>query len=193
MNSTIELYTDGSCLRNPGIGGLSYIIRYWDTPPGSIEPGQQTIEYNQGFRLTTNNRMEIMAGIYGIKRIIDLINTNTFNGINQINLFSDSEYFCNAINQKWIQKWSENNWMTSSFKGSQPKPVKNKDLWESIIEIQNSLRSIGVSLIISHVKGHNGNEFNEKCDKLAVAASNGVTFSIDEMYEKSGLVPPNKR
>ena len=134
----IELYTDGSCLRNPGAGGLAYIIRYWEVKGDTDLPEPKVIEGNQGFRLTTNNRMEIMAGIYGLNFIIDQINSGTFSGATQINLTSDSEYFCNAINQKWINKWMENNWMTSGFKGSQPKPVKNKDLWEQVIEIENS-------------------------------------------------------
>lgn len=181
----IELYTDGSCLRNPGAGGLAYIIRYWEVKGDTDLPEPKTIEGNQGFRLTTNNRMEIMAGIYGLNFIIDQINSGTFSGVTQINLTSDSEYFCNAINQKWINKWMENNWMTSGFKGSQPKPVKNKDLWEQVIEIENKLKSMNITLTVAHVKGHAGHEFNEKADKLAVAASTGTNHIIDEIYERT--------
>lgn len=189
----IELYTDGSCLRNPGAGGLAYIIRYWEVKGDTDLPEPKVIEGNQGFRLTTNNRMEIMAGIYGLNFIIDQINSGTFSGATQINLTSDSEYFCNAINQKWINKWMENNWMTSGFKGSQPKPVKNKDLWEQVIEIENKLKSMNITLTVAHVKGHAGHEFNEKADKLAVAASSGTNHIIDEIYERTTNVMNNGR
>lgn len=189
----IELYTDGSCLRNPGAGGLAYIIRYWEVKGDTDLPEPKVIEGNQGFRLSTNNRMEIMAGIYGLNFIIDQINSGTFSGATQINLTSDSEYFCNAINQKWINKWMENNWMTSGFKGSQPKPVKNKDLWEQVIEIENKLKSMNITLTVAHVKGHAGHEFNEKADKLAVAASSGTNHIIDEIYERTTNVMNNGR
>lgn len=183
----IELYTDGSSLHNPGPSGLAYIIRYWTDNDNGEMPQPNIIEGSQGFRLSTNNRMEILAGIYGIKRIIEDINNGNIKGnYTQINLSSDSEYFCNAVNQRWIQKWVQNNWMTSGFKGSAPKSVKNKDLWEQIIELQEKLQSMGITLTLIHIKGHNGHEFNEKADKLAVTASNTSTnHLIDECYEKT--------
>ena len=182
----IELYTDGSSLQNPGASGLAYIIRYWVDNMDDQMPEQKTIEGNQGFRLSTNNRMEIMAGIYGLRKIIECINNGTINRPAQINLSSDSEYFCNAVNQRWINKWVQNNWMTSGFRGSAPKSVKNKDLWEQVIDIQNTLQNMGINLTLIHIKGHNGHEFNEKCDQLAVAASKDNTnHLIDEIYEKT--------
>lgn len=182
----IELYTDGSSLQNPGASGLAYIIRYWVDKNDSDMPEANIIEGNQGFRLSTNNRMEIMAGIYGLKKIIECINNGTMSGYTQINLSSDSEYFCNAVNQRWIQKWVQNNWMTSGFRGSAPKSVKNKDLWEQVIELQDTLQNLGITLTLIHIKGHNGHEFNEQADKLAVAASNNHTnHLIDEVYEKT--------
>lgn len=183
----IELYTDGSSLQNPGASGLAYIIRYWVDNGNDEMPEAKIIEGNQGFRLSTNNRMEIMAGIYGLRKIIECIkNDPEFNGSTQINLSSDSEYFCNAVNQRWIQKWVQNNWMTSGFKGSAPKSVKNKDLWEQVIEVQDSLKELGINLTLIHIKGHNGHEFNERADKLAVEASKDTTnHLIDEVYEKT--------
>lgn len=183
----IELYTDGSSLKNPGASGLAYIIRYWETVEGNDMPQSKTEEGNQGFRLSTNNRMEIMAAIYGLKKIMEMVDTNpSFTGASQINLSSDSEYLCNAINQKWIQKWQQNNWMTSGFQGRQPQSVKNKDLWEQVVDIQNSLQSHGIVLTVTHVKGHSGHEFNEQADKLAVAASmDGTKHLIDEVYERT--------
>lgn len=180
----IELYTDGSSLRNPGASGLAYVIRYWDMPEGSDLPEPKIIEKNQGFRLSTNNRMEIMAGVWGLRAIIQNVENGTFAGLKQINLFSDSEYFVKAVNMKWIDKWMQNNWMTSGFQGSKPKDVKNKDLWEQLVETRNKLQSMGIALTMTHVFGHNGNEFNERADNLAVEASKGTNHIIDEMYEK---------
>lgn len=185
----IELYTDGSSLKNPGASGLSYIIRYWIDNDNNDMPEAKIIEGSQGFRLSTNNRMEIMAGIFGLNKIIECINNGTMSGYTQINLSSDSEYFCNAVNQRWIQKWVQNNWMTSGFRGSAPKSVKNKDLWEQFIDIQEKLQNIGIALTMIHVKGHNGHEFNEQADKMAVAASNDTTnHLIDEVYEKTSNI-----
>ena len=186
----IELYTDGSSLKNPGASGLAYIIRYWVDKNETEMPEAKIIEGNQGFRLSTNNRMEIMAGIYGLRKIIECINNDPeFKNFTQINLSSDSEYFCNAINQRWIQKWQQNNWMTSGYNGAAPKDVKNKDLWEQVIEVQETLQKLNVNLTLIHIKGHNGHEFNERADQLAVAASNNHTnHLIDEMYEKTSTI-----
>lgn len=188
ISMPVELYTDGSCLRNPGAGGIGYVIRYWEDKEGGDLPEVKMIEGNQGFRLTTNNRMEISAGIYGITKVISLVEDGTLSGISQLNIVADSEYFCNAINQRWINKWMQNNWMTSGWKGSKPQPVKNKDLWEQVINLQNKLQQMRINMTISHVHSHdkiNGNEFNDKADKLAVAASSGTDHIIDEVYEKT--------
>ncbi len=187
----IELYTDGSCSKNPGAGGFGYIIRYWSIKGEGSLPEPNTIECNKGFRLTTNNRMEIMAMLYGIKDIIEKLNNQTFElkDSREIHVFSDSEYLCNAINQGWIDKWSQNQWMTSGFKGSAPKPVKNKDLWEEILILKTELKNRGLILTITHIKGHNGHEFNEAADKLATqATSNGINHEVDEVYEKSRMM-----
>lgn len=189
VSKTIELYTDGSSLRNPGASGLGYLIRYWDNPDDESMPEEKIIEGSQGFRLSTNNRMEIMAAIYGINAIIAKIDDKTFEGAGQINLASDSEYFVKAITQKWLNKWQQNNWMTSGFNGQQPKAVKNKDLWEQVLEFQNQLKARGITLVVTHVDGHSGHEYNERCDRLAVGASNNAAnHIIDEMYEKTAPV-----
>lgn len=185
----IELYTDGSALNNPnGAGGLGYMIRYYEADNGddpSALPVQKTIEGSQGFRLTTNNRMEIMALLYGIRMIIEKVKDGTLAGASRVNAFSDSQYLCNAINQRWIAKWQSNNWMTSGFQGRQPTPVKNKDLWEDIIKMQEQLVSMNIAFAISHVKGHDGDPGNEKVDQLATAASRDTNnHLIDEAYEK---------
>lgn len=187
--SSVDLYTDGSALKNGNsAGGLGYIIQYTEQGESEFDSmSTRTIEGNQGFRLTTNNRMEIMAAIYGINAIIENVQSGTLAGINTIALYSDSAYLCNAINQKWIAKWASNNWMTSGFQGRQPTPVKNKDLWEQIIEIQDKLVNMGISLTVTHVQGHADNALNNRADQLAVAASNASSDQhiIDEAYEKS--------
>ena len=172
--SSVDLYTDGSALKNGNsAGGLGYIIQYTEQGESEFDSmSTRTIEGNQGFRLTTNNRMEIMAAIYGINAIIENVQSGILAGINTIALYSDSAYLCNAINQKWIAKWASNNWMTSGFQGRQPTPVKNKDLWEQIIEIQDKLVNMGISLTVTHVQGHADNALNNRADQLAVAASN---------------------
>lgn len=181
----VELYTDGSSLRNPGPSGLGYIIRYWVPGEDPDVPVVKEIEGNQGFRLSTNNRMEIMGGIYGLNKIIEKIKDGTIK-TNQINLQSDSKYFCNAVNQGWITKWQNNNWMTSAFKGKQPGPVKNKDLWEKVLDIQRELQSMSILLTLTYIEGHAGHEFNERTDRLAVAASTSNDNQlIDEEYERT--------
>lgn len=187
-NLPVELYTDGSCSKNPGAGGLGYIIRYWNQPPESDIPILSDIEGSEGFRLTTNNRMELMAAIYGLRRVINEINNKVIDTF-QINLTSDSEYLCNGINKNWIMKWSENNWMTSSFQGRKPGPVKNKDLWMKILDIQKELKEMNINLVVNWVNGHSGHEYNEKCDKIAVAATTDSSkHIIDEEYEKTTTV-----
>ncbi len=185
MNPPIELYTDGSCIKNPGRGGIAYIVRYYETLDPNGMPQVQQYQNNQGYKYTTNNRMEILACINGIKDIMFNISNGRIKDTNAINLFSDSKYFCDAINQKWVNKWSTNNWMTSGFQGSQPKPVKNKDLWEQMIEIQKQLMSMNLQLNITHIPGHQGHEFNETCDKLAKDASTNDNCIPDEVYENN--------
>ena len=199
MNLPVELYTDGSCSHNPGAGGLAYVIRYWEQSEGSEIPLLKDIEGSAGFRLTTNNRMEIMAAIYGVKRIIEEINKGIIS-TQQINLSSDSEYLCNAINKNWIVRWSENNWMTSAFQGRKSQPVKNKDLWIQVLDFQKELKSKNINLVVEHVTAHldknnkdnnytDKNEYNDKCDKLAVAATaDSSKHIIDEVYEKTSTV-----
>lgn len=184
----IEVYSDGSSLKNPGMSGYAYVIRYWDTPNGSELPQASIIEESRGYRLSTNNRMEIMGAMNGLQHVLNMVKAEPqkFSGCGQVNLASDSEYVCNAINLHWIEKWQQNNWMTSGYQGRQPKDVKNKDLWEQLLSIIQQMKSNGLNVTFNHIKGHNGHEFNEQADKLAVAASNDLNnHLIDEVYEKT--------
>lgn len=178
QNMPVELYTDGSCINNPGPGGIGYIIRYPAEVDGQIQ--SQTIERSKGFRLTTNNRMEILAGIEGLADVQAAIGNGTIKGCSSVILFSDSEYFCNAVNKQWIDKWQQNNWVTSA-----QTPVKNKDLWERVIITLGKVRGMGIYVQLQHIPGHKGHEFNERTDVLAKGAAKGTDLLIDEVYEST--------
>lgn len=135
---TIEIYTDGACSGNPGPGGYGAILLY---------NGSQKI-ISGGNKNTTNNRMELMAVIEALKALREAC---------EVNLYSDSAYVCNAINQNWIENWQLNNW-----KNSQKKSVLNKDLW---IDLINLLQIHKVKFI--KVKGHADNKYNNRCDEIA--------------------------
>lgn len=134
---TVNIYTDGACRGNPGIGGWGVYIEY----------GETTKELYGGDKLTTNNKMELTAAIKGL----GALNTKC-----QVNLITDSKYVMDGING-WINGWKKNNW-----KNSQKKDVKNKDLWIQLDKL-NSYHDVKWSW----VKGHSGHFQNEKADQLA--------------------------
>lgn len=137
----VTIYTDGACSGNPGPGGYAAIIMLEDNKK-EIYGAQEN---------TTNNRMELMAAIEGLKALKVPCD---------VTLYSDSAYLVNAYNNNWIASWKKNGWQTSS-----KEPVKNIDLWQEI----EALRQIHTVNFIK-VKGHADNEFNNRCDELAVAA-----------------------
>lgn len=184
VSSTVEIWCDGSSISNPGPSGLAYIIKYYEEKEGDI-PIAKEITFSQGFRYSTNNRMEIMAGIYALKKVLSLVEDGTLSEIHQINLASDSEYFCKAVNQNWLVKWQGNNWMTSGFGNKKPSPVKNKDLWEQVVDIQAQLKAKNITLVMTHVPGHTGIENNERCDDMARTAANGSEQIKDDAYESA--------
>jgi len=183
-NTLIELYTDGSCKPNPGIGAIGYIIRYWELKEGQDLPEVINIEKCQGYRYTTNNRMEILASLVGLTEIADGIENNVFKNVSKIDLYSDSRYFCDAVTQRWIDKWERNNWMTAGFQNKPPALVKNRDLWEMVIVVLNRLQMLNVICNTNHIPGHKGHEWNEKCDQLAQNAARGTGHISDEVYER---------
>ena len=134
---TVNIYTDGACRGNPGIGGWGVYIEY----------GETIKELYGGEELTTNNKMELTAAIKGL----EALNTKC-----QVNLITDSKYVMDGING-WINGWKKNNW-----KNSQKKDVKNKDLWIQLDKL-NSRHEVKWSW----VKGHSGHFQNEKADQLA--------------------------
>ena len=150
---TVDLYTDGACRGNPGPGGYGYILSY----NGREKSG------SQGFRLTTNNRMEIMAVIEGLSALKETCN---------VNLYSDSKYVIDAIKEGWVYKWEANGWMRNK-----KERAVNVDLWEQLLVL---LDEHNVELI--WVKGHAGNPNNERCDRLAVSAYQSDNLIDDEGY-----------
>ena len=138
----IKIYTDGSCLSNPGNGGWAAIINF----NGEIKK----ISGNE--KNTTNNRMELMAPINALKNI---------NSKDQIEIFTDSKYVKNGITE-WINTWVLNNWKTSKKEN-----VKNKDLWLELHKLNQSL-----NVKWNWVKAHAGDPLNEEVDMLAKKAAN---------------------
>lgn len=137
----LKIWTDGSCLGNPGRGGWAFVAT----------DGKNIAERSGGESNTTNNRMELTAVI----RALTAARRHS-----EIELHTDSQYVKNGM-QSWIKNWKKNNWRTAD-----KKPVKNQDLWMQLDELSNAI------IIHWHwVRGHNGNEFNERCDELARIAA----------------------
>ncbi len=145
------MYTDGAARGNPGAGGYGTILLF----------GNNQKELSQGFRLTTNNRMELMAVIAGL----EALKKNNLNVI----IYSDSKYIVNAIEEGWLK-----NWIKTDFKGGK----KNKDLWLRFYKISQNH-----NLKFNWVKGHAENIFNNRCDILATQAADGKHLLTDEYYE----------
>lgn len=141
----VTIYTDGACLGNPGPGGYGAVLIH----------GDRTKEISEGFPDTTNNRMELL----GVIAALELLKTPC-----RVTIFTDSQYISKAINQGWLEKWRKNGWKTSSRTD-----VKNKDLWQALLDM---LRKHRVSF--EWVKGHSGDYYNERCDTLAREAAETV-------------------
>ena len=138
--SEVTIYTDGACSGNPGPGGWAAILM----------AGGAKKEMSGGERDTTNNRMELMAVIEGLKALKRPC---------KVDIYSDSAYVVNAFEQNWIGKWVKNGW-----KNSAKAEVANSDLWKELIDLTTMH-----NVTFHKVKGHADNEFNNRCDVLAVA------------------------
>ncbi len=151
MAQEIIMYTDGAARGNPGPGGYGVILM----------SGNHKKELSQGYRLTTNNRMELMAVIAGLEALKK-------EGLS-ITIYSDSKYIVNAIQEGWLNKW-----MATNF----AKGKKNKDLW---VRFNNLAKKHTIKFV--WVKGHAENPYNNRCDALATAAADGKNLLVDEGYE----------
>ena len=151
----VVIYTDGACCGNPGPGGYGVVLLF----------GEHRKELSAGFRLTTNNRMELLGAIEGLRSLKERCS---------VKLHTDSQYVVNAIEKGWAAKWKANGWM----RNKKDKAV-NPDLWEQLLTLcqQHKVEFVWV-------KGHAGNRENERCDVLAVAAAQQRNLPVDEIYER---------
>ncbi len=150
----ITIFTDGACLGNPGPGGYGAVLLY----------GDHRKELSGGFRLTTNNRMEIMAAIAALSALRTPC---------QVDLYSDSQYLVNAMMKSWVRRWRAQGWMRNKNE-----KAKNPDLWEKLLQLcdRHQVR-------FHWLRGHNGHSENERCDELANQAALALNLPPDEGYE----------
>jgi ribonuclease HI len=149
----VTIYTDGAAKGNPGPGGYGIVLM----------SGKHYKEMAQGFRLTTNNRMELLS----VCIALEALKTPGC----KVTVFSDSRYVVDSVEKKWIDGWIRRGW----------KNVKNPDLWKRYLQIARAH-----DVRFTWVRGHNGDPLNERCDQMAVAASNGRDLLVDDWYEKYG-------
>lgn len=138
----VDIYTDGACSGNPGPGGWGAVLVY----------GERERELSGGEAHTTNNRMELTAAIRALEALKEPCD---------ITLTTDSLYLCNGLDKKWAEGWKKRGW-----KKSDGSPALNPDLWERLLELCAIHR-----VTLSWIRGHAGHEYNERCDRLAVAES----------------------
>lgn len=153
-NKEITIYTDGASRGNPGPGGYGTILMF----------GKHRKELSKGFKHTTNNRMELMAVIEGLKAL----KTTQL----PVVVYSDSQYVVNAVTKGWLT-----NWIKTGFKGK-----KNKDLWMQYYELAKPL-----NIRFVWVKGHASNALNNRCDELATQAADGGNLQTDNGFETTAL------
>ncbi len=145
LKKEVKLYTDGACSGNPGPGGYGAILIYNDVEK----------EISGGEKNTTNNKMEIMAVLKGLEALKEPC---------KVTIYSDSAYVVNTIEKGWIYNWKKNNWIKSD-----KSKVKNIDLWEELLRF---MKIHDIKFI--KVKGHSDNEYNNRCDRLAVEARENI-------------------
>lgn len=153
-NDLVTIYTDGACLGNPGPGGYAAVI---------LEGGKRR-EISGGFRLTTNNRMELLAAIRALQSLKQP---------SRVVLYSDSQYLVKNYNGGSVKRWKDKGWMRD-----RKNPAKNKDLWQELL-LQVEVHDVA----FDWVEGHSGDKENERCDRLSVAAARRKGNPPDEVFE----------
>jgi len=149
----LVIYTDGACLGNPGPGGYGVVLLH----------GKDRKEFSRGFRLTTNNRMEMLACIVGLQALKDPC---------AVTLYSDSQYVINSMTKGWAKRWKKNKWKRNG------EDVPNADLWDKMLGLCDKHK-----VKFNWVRGHSGNKENERCDQLARQAALGFDLAVDSVYE----------
>jgi ribonuclease HI len=150
----VSIYTDGGCIGNPGPGGYGVVLLY----------GNHRKELSGGFRLTTNNRMEVTAAIVGLSALKTKC---------KVTLYTDSQYLANAIMKGWANRWRKNGW-----KRNRKEKALNSDLWENLLRLceQHEVEFVWI-------QSHNGNPENEHCDRLSIEAAQRKDLPPDIGYE----------
>jgi len=155
----VTIYTDGACKGNPGNGGYGVVLST------QVNGKIFTKELSQGYILTTNNRMELLAVIKALEVLKYPCN---------VNLYCDSKYVVDSVNKQWLNNWEKNNWQKGNSE------VKNVDLWKRLMPL---LKTHNINFF--WVKGHNNDKDNERCDYLASNALKSNNLLIDEEYIKT--------
>ena len=158
MSDRVTMYTDGSCLGNPGPGGYGAVLIHGEYKGESADNYK---ELAQGYKRTTNNRMELLAVIVGLSSLTRACS---------VDLWTDSKYVQQAITQGWLKNWQRNGWKTAA-----KKPVKNQDLWRKLMPLIEEH-----DVDFHWVKGHAGHLLNERVDDLARNAASGRDLLVDE-------------
>ncbi|MFH1050563.1 MAG: ribonuclease HI [bacterium] len=159
----VIIYTDGSSLGNPGPGGWGAVLIY----------GKHRKELSGGFKLTTNNRMELLAAIKALKALKDDKKQN-------VKLHTDSSYLVNSITKGWVENWKKSRWLKKN------KPVPNSDLWKELLK---QIKKHNVEFV--WVPAHTGITENERCDQLAKEAASQDNLPEDSGYSKYTIFDDN--
>ena len=154
----VTIYTDGGALNNPGPGGYGVVQVY----------KRVCKELSGGFRMTTNNRMELMGCIVGLRELEYRDK--------KVHIFSDSKYVVNGITKGWAKSWRKRGWIKSD-----KQPAINPDLWAQLLELVEEL-----DVTFNWVRGHSGDPLNERCDELAVSTARGGDLPEDLGYKGNG-------
>lgn len=157
----VVIHTDGGCKGNPGPGGYGAVL----------VAGRHRKELSAGYRLTTNNRMELRAAIAALELLREPCD---------IELHSDSKYLVDAMTKKWVDGWKRKNWVTAA-----KSPVKNRDLWIRLTTAASPHR-----ISWRWVKGHAGHRENERCDELANLAVKSRDLLVDDGFSAAGDLDP---
>ena len=157
----VTIHTDGACIGNPGRGGYGVVLQF----------GEHRKELSGGYRLTTNNRMELMGPIKALR---------TLKQSYFVILYSDSRYVVDAIEKGWVERWRAKGWM----RNKKDRAI-NPDLWERLLDLCSEHE-----VEFRWVRGHAGNRYNERCDRLATQAARQKGLPIDEGYESPVMVQP---
>ena len=152
----VAIYTDGACIGNPGPGGYGTVLIY---------KGHRR-ELSGGYRLTTNNRMEMLAAIVALEALKESCH---------VTIHTDSEYLANAVEKGWARRWKANGW-----RRNKKEKALNPDLWERLISLCD-----GHEVEFKWIRGHAGDIENERCDSLAIQAAQQSTLTVDQGYEAS--------